>query len=274
MSSANSLLPTLFISHGSPMFALEPGQAGPLLTQLGQSLPRPKAIAVISPHWMTRGSAVCVADEPETIHDFGGFDPRLYQMQYPSKLGVAGMESAQTAIKLLANAGWNPVATDRWGLDHGTWVPLLYLYPHADVPVFQISLPAGLSLAQALAYGQALAGLRSEGVLLIGSGSLTHNLSEFRGGRVLDAPISPYVLEFADWVREAVTKGDAQKLTRTFEEAPHAHRAHPTDEHYQPLLVAMGAAMLKGQANAGRLIDGGVAYGILSMDSFVFGEAS
>jgi 4,5-DOPA dioxygenase extradiol len=254
------------------MFALEPGQAGPLLTKLGQELPRPKAIAVISPHWMTRGSAVCLADEPETIHDFGGFDPRLYQMQYPLKLGIAGMESAQVAIKLLADAGWNPVATDRWGLDHGTWVPLMYLYPQADVPVFQISLPAGLSLAQALAYGQALAGLRSQGVLVIGSGSLTHNLGEFRGGRILDAPVSPYVPEFAAWVREAVTAGDAQKLTRTFEEAPHAHRAHPTDEHYQPLLVAIGASMNDGKSTSGRVIDGGVAYGILSMDSFVFGE--
>lgn len=267
-------LPTLFISHGSPMFALEPGQAGPLLTQLGQNLPRPKAIAVISPHWMTRGAAVCVADKPETIYDFGGFDPRLYQMRYPSKLDIAGMESTQSAIKLLANAGWEPVATDRWGLDHGTWVPLMYLYPKADVPVFQISLPAGLSLAQALAYGQALAGLREQDVLIIGSGSLTHNLSEFRGGRILDTPVSPYVPEFVNWVRAAVIAGDSQKLTRTFEEAPHAHRAHPTDEHYQPLLVALGASMNDGQSTSGRVIDGGVAYGILSMDSFVFGEVS
>jgi 4,5-DOPA dioxygenase extradiol len=264
-------LPTLFISHGSPMFALEPGQAGPLLTQLGQELPRAVAIAVISPHWMTRGAAVCVAEKPETIHDFGGFDPRLYQMQYPAFSNVA---SAKLAIKILADAGWNPIATDRWGLDHGAWVPLTYLYPQADVPVFQISLPAGLSLPQALAYGQALSGLRSEGVLIIGSGSLTHNLSEFRGGRILDTPIPPYVPEFAAWVREAVIAGDAQKLCRTFEEAPHAHRAHPTDEHYQPLLVAMGASMNDGKSTSGRVIDGGVAYGILSMDSFVFGEVS
>jgi 4,5-DOPA dioxygenase extradiol len=251
------------------MFALEPGQAGPLLTQLGQELPRPKAIAVISPHWMTRGAAVCVAQKPETIHDFGGFDPRLYQMQYPAEGSV---ECAQAAITLIANAGWNPVATDRWGLDHGAWVPLMYLYPQADVPVFQISLPAGLSLAQALAFGQALGSLRSQGVLIIGSGSLTHNLSEFRGERILDAPVSPYVPEFVAWVREAVAAGDAQKLARTFEEAPHAQRAHPTAEHYQPLLVAIGASMVEGQAKAGRVLDGGVAYGILSMDSFVFGD--
>ena len=255
------------------MFALEPGQAGPLLTKLGKELPRPKAIAVISPHWMTRGAAVCVAEQPETIYDFGGFDPRLHEMKYPSKLDTAGMESAQSAIKLLADAGWNPAATNRWGLDHGTWVPLRYLYPLADVPVFQISLPAGLTLAQALAYGQALGGLRSQGVLIIGSGSLTHNLSEFSGGRNIDAPISPYVPEFVNWVRAAIATGDADALCRTFELAPHAHRAHPTDEHYQPLLVALGASMLDGKAAPAGVIDGGVAYGIISMDSFVFGES-
>jgi 4,5-DOPA dioxygenase extradiol len=264
-----SSLPTLFISHGSPMFALEPGLAGTKLRALGESLPRPRAIAVISPHWMTRGAAVCVAEKPETIHDFGGFDPRLYRMQYPAS---GHIESAQYAIDLLAKAGWEPAGTPRWGLDHGAWVPLTYLYPEADVSVFQISLPAGLSLPQALAYGQALAGLRDAGVLIVGSASLTHNLSEFRGGRGMDTPVSSYVPEFVAWVRETLANGDVQKLCRTFEEAPHAQRAHPTDDHYQPLLVAMGAAMKDGQASPTRLIDGGVAYGILSMDSFVFGD--
>ena len=264
------LLPTLFISHGSPMFALEPGQAGPLLIKLGQELTRPKAICLISPHWMTRGAVVCTAEKPETIHDFGGFDPRLYLMQYPA---LGHVESAQSAIELLADTGHRPTRTARWGLDHGAWVPLSYLYPAADVPVFQISLPAGMSLPQALAYGQALGGLRSQGVLIIGSGSLTHNLSEFSGGRNIDAPISPYVAEFVSWVREAIAAGDADKLCQTFELAPHAKRAHPTDEHYQPLLVALGAAMEGGKLTKTRLIDGGVAYGILSMDSFVFGEA-
>ncbi len=251
------------------MFALEPGRAGPLLTQLGQDLPRPKAIAVVSPHWMTQGAAVCVAEKPETIHDFGGFDPRLSLMQYPA---LGGIEYAQHAIKLLADAGYEPLSTERWGLDHGAWVPLRYLYPQADLPVFQISLPAGMSLGQALAYGQALSGLRSQGVLIIGTGSLTHNLSEFRSGRGIDAPVAAYVLEFVRWVRAAVAAGDAQKLLHTFEDAPHARRAHPTDEHYQPLMVALGASMQNGQAKSARLIDGGVAYGILSMDSFVFGE--
>jgi 4,5-DOPA dioxygenase extradiol len=263
-------MPSLFISHGSPMFALQPGQAGPLLTQLGQSLPRPTAIAVISPHWMTRGAAVSTTKQPQTIHDFGGFDPRLYQMQYPA---LAPVNIQEFAINLLANTGWQPQADASWGLDHGAWVPLTYLYPKADVPVFQISLPAGLSESRAFEYGQALSGLREQGVLVIGSGSLTHNLSEFRG-QAADAPVQPYVSAFVHWVREAVQAGDVASLKRTSEIAPHAHRAHPTDEHYLPLLVAMGAAQGAPQPVRGRLIDGGVTHGILSMDSFVFGESA
>jgi 4,5-DOPA dioxygenase extradiol len=258
-------MPTVFISHGSPMFALEPGQAGPALTALGKKLPRPTAIAVISPHWMTRGAAVCIAEKPETIHDFGGFDARLYQMQYPA---AASINTSRNAIKLLASAGYQPVATEQWGLDHGAWVPLTYLYPKADVPVFQISLPAGMNTAQAVQYGQALQGLREEGVLIMGSGSLTHNLSEFRGGRDIDAEVQPYVTEFAHWVRDAALRGDSDALVHTFERAPHAKRAHPTDEHYLPLLVALGAS----NNSKAQLVDGGVAYGILSMDSFVFGD--
>jgi 4,5-DOPA dioxygenase extradiol len=265
-----TFLPTLFVSHGSPMFALEPGLAGPLLRLLGQSLPRPTAIAIISPHWMTRGAAVSTTEKPRTIHDFGGFDPRLYQMQYPAS---APANIQEFAIDLLVKAGWQTQADARWGLDHGAWVPLTYLYPSADVPVFQISLPADLSTQQAFEYGQALSGLRAQGVLVIGSGSLTHNLSEFRG-QAADVPVQPYVTAFVQWVREAVQVGDTEKIIRTFELAPHAHRAHPTDEHYLPLLVAMGAAQGTSLAVRGRLMDGGVTHGILSMDSFVFGEST
>jgi 4,5-DOPA dioxygenase extradiol len=267
-------MPTLFVSHGSPMFALEPGQAGPALQALGASLPRPQAIAVISPHWMTRGAAVCLADPPQAIHDFGGFDPRLYQMHYPApKLGSVGMKYAELAIDLIAKAGWQVTPTTQWGLDHGAWVPLSYLFPRGDVPVFQISLPAHLNPQQAFDYGRALGGLRKQGVLVIGTGSLTHNLREFRPGLAVDAPVQPYVREFVDWVREAVTQGDASSLIRTFELAPHAQRAHPSDEHYLPLLVALGAAQ-SGALITGHLIDGGVTHGILSMDSFVFEQAA
>jgi 4,5-DOPA dioxygenase extradiol len=248
------------------MFALEPGRAGPALQALGAKLPQPKAIAVISPHWMTREAAVATTPAPATIHDFGGFDPRLRTMHYRAPGHPA---LAARALDLLRAAGWPAHEDPHWGLDHGTWVPLTYLYPMAEVPVFQISLPAHITLHQAWRYGEALRPLSAEGVLVIGSGSLTHNLGEFYG-QPENTPPAPYARAFVDWVRHVVQTGDGAALRETFTQAPHAARAHPTEEHYLPLLVAMGAA--GGQP--GRLIDGGIVYGMLSMDSFVFGETA
>jgi 4,5-DOPA dioxygenase extradiol len=159
----------------------------------------------------------------------------------------------------------NAQGDERRGLDHGAWVPLLYLYPDADVPVFQVSLPATLEAAGAWAFGLALAPLAVEGVLIVGSGSLTHNLYEFRAGHGHE---ETYATEFVDWVREAVQQGDGARLQRTLELAPHAQRAHPTTEHFLPLLVAAGAA---GDDVPARVIDGGITHGVLSMDAFVFG---
>lgn len=259
-----SRLPTLFVSHGAPTFAMEPGQAGPLLAGLGRALPRPAAVLVVSPHWMTHGVAVGLSPQPPTIHDFGGFPAPLYEITYPAP-GQPAL--AQQTLERLAAAGWAAAGDARRGLDHGAWVPLLYLYPEADVPVFQVSLPASLDAAGAWALGQALAPLADEGVLIVGSGSLTHNLHEFRAGQT-DA--EAYATAFVAWVREAVTQGDSARLQRTLDDAPHAQRAHPTTEHFLPLLVAAGAA---GQATPGRVIDGGITHGVLSMDAFVFGPA-
>ena len=193
-----SRLPSLFISHGAPTFALEPGLAGPRLTALGRQLPRPQAVLVVSPHWMTPAPRVGTSSEPETIHDFGGFDPALYRLQYP----VRGHEAlAKRTIEQLNRAGWPAQADARRGLDHGAWVPLMHLYPDADVPTFQVSLPSRLDAQGAWAFGRALAPLADEGVLIVGSGSLTHNLYEFRGSHGADAP---YVEAFSAWVREAV----------------------------------------------------------------------
>ena len=259
-----SRLPSLFISHGAPTFALEPGLAGPRLTALGQALPRPQAVLVVSPHWMTPTPLVSTATWPETIHDFGGFDPALYQLGYAAP-GHAGL--AEHAVKCLREAGWAPQADVHRGLDHGAWVPLMHLFPKADVPVFQVSLPSQLDAPRAWALGQALAPLAEEGVLIIGSGSLTHNLYEFRGAR----PAEAYVLAFAAWVREAVEKGDRARLLRTLDDAPQAHRAHPTPEHFWPLLVAAGASDTGSGPLPAAVIEGGVDYGMLSMDSYAFG---
>jgi 4,5-DOPA dioxygenase extradiol len=244
------------------MYAIEPGTAAQELQALGKALPKPKAILVVSAHWYTRDMRVATTDAPKTIHDFGGFPPALYRLQYPAK---GHPEFAARAMQLLEQAGATPVADAQWGLDHGAWVPLRYLFPDADVPVFQVSLPAGMSGAQAIAYGQVLAPLASEGVLIIGSGSITHS---FQDMGPVDAQPLPYVVEFIAWIRATLMAGDRDKLANTMELAPHAHRAHPSDDHFLPLLVAQGA----GDANAPvTVLEADIRYGALSMESYVFG---
>lgn len=257
-------LPSLFVSHGAPTFALEPGLAGPRLTDLGRALPRPEAVLMVSAHWMTYPPRVSMAADPETIHDFGGFAPALYRLNYPAK---GHPDLAKRALQHLRDAGWQPQADERRGLDHGAWVPLLHLFPEADVPVFQVSMPQRLDAETAWSFGKALAPLADEGVLIVGSGSLTHNLYEFRGSQ---GPDQPYVAKFVAWVREAVEQGDRERLLRTLDDAPDAQRAHPTPEHFWPLLVAAGAADTMLPAH---VIDGGIEYGMLAMDAFVFGVA-
>ncbi len=255
-------LPTLFISHGSPTFALDPGTAGPALMALGERLPRPSAVLVVSPHWMTREPRVATTAAPETVHDFGGFPPALYQLNYPAPGHPA---LAARAVEVLRAAGWAAEPDAQWGLDHGAWVPMRYLFPQADVPVFQVSLPARLDGARAYAFGQALAPLADEGVLIVGSGSLTHNLYEVQRDHGLAAD---YATAFAAWIAQAVLGRDHARLQQTMALAPHAQRAHPTPEHLWPLMVAAGAA--GAQAPATR-IEGGVVHGVLSMDAFLWG---
>ena len=256
-------LPSLFVSHGAPTFALEPGVAGPLLTAAARALPRPLAVLVVSPHWTTHAVRVSTAPQPATIHDFGGFDRALYEISYPVK---GHPELAQQTVELLQLQGWQATADDRRGLDHGAWVPLRYLYPHADVPVFQVSMPADLSSGSALALGEALAPLAEKGVLIVGSGSLTHNLDEFRHGQADEAP---YAREFAAWIRDAAQVSDRERLVNALQLAPHAQRAHPTAEHFLPLLVAVGAAPARFQPS---VLAGGMTHGVLSMESYVFGR--
>ena len=172
-------LPTLFVSHGAPTFALDPGRLGPQLTALGQALPRPAAVLVVSPHWITSQVRVGTSAAPETIHDFGGFDATLYTLQYPAE---GAHLAARRALELLQAAGLPATPNADRGLDHGAWVPLSHLYPKADIPVFQVSLPEWLDADGAYDYGRVLAPLAGEGVLIVGSGSLTHNLYEFRLG--------------------------------------------------------------------------------------------
>lgn len=252
---------SLFVSHGAPTFALEPGLAGPALTRLGQELPRPAAVLVLSPHWMTPDVRVGMVEAPATIHDFRGFEPAMYKLEYP----VAGHPAlAAKALSLLEEAGWQPVADTHRGLDHGAWVPMMHLYPNASVPVFQVSLPGHLDSHSAWQLGQSLAPLQEEGVLIISSGSLTHNLYEVRWN---DGSEADYARAFSQWIRHAIQEGDHHRLVNALALAPHAQRAHPTTEHFLPLLFALGAGDPNARAS---VIEGGIEHGVLSMDSFVF----
>lgn len=256
-----SRAPSLFVSHGSPMFALEPGLLGPNLQRVGERLAGLSAIVVVSPHWRTHGVRVSAATSLETIHDFGGFPAPLYALQYPAR---GEPRLASQIVDRLKTAGFDAVLDPGRGLDHGAWVPLRYLKPAADVPVLQVSLPHSIRATDALRLGEALKPLREDGVLIVGSGSLTHNLYEFR--QHIDDP--EYAQVFADWIADAVARGDVDALVHYRERAPHAARAHPTEEHYLPLLVALGAS---DASEPRRLVEGGMTYGVLSMDSFGFG---
>ena len=262
MNTTLQRAPVFFISHGAPTFALEPGQLGAHLRAMGSQLAGVKAVLVVSPHWQTRELQVLTTPKPETVHDFGGFPAALYQLQYPAP---GQPELAREALRLLTQAGWPATADANRGLDHGAWVPLWHLLPQATIPVFQVSMPHKLDTAGALALGRALAPLRDQGVLIVGSGSLTHNLYDLQSPA---APAAAYAVEFAHWIRHAVTRADVDALLDYRRLAPHAERAHPTQEHFLPLLVALGASH---EAEAAQVIAGDITHGVLSMESYVWG---
>lgn len=255
--------PTLFLSHGSPMFALQPGRLGAALGKLGREVGYIKALLVISPHWQTRDVRVTASAKPDTIHDFGGFPEALYRLRYPAPGAPA---VARAAGELLTAAGYTVSLDEQRGLDHGTWVPLLHLLPAAQVPVVQVSMPHGLDTRDALKLGEMLRPLRDEQVMVIGSGSMTHNLHDFFGG----AGDAAYARIFAEWVRDAVERRDVEALVDYRRRAPEASRAHPTEEHYLPLLVALGAS--HGDEPL-RYVRGGMVDRVLSMDSFAWGQS-
>jgi 4,5-DOPA dioxygenase extradiol len=256
-------LPSLYISHGSPMTALQPGLTGTRLAELAAALPRPRAIVMASAHWLSRRPQVGSAVAPETIHDFGGFPAPLYQLRYPAPGSPA---LAKRVMQGLDHAKLAPTADSARGLDHGAWVPLRLLYPDADIPVVPISIQPEFGPVHHYALGQALAPLRDEGVLLIGSGSITHNLHDLGAGYSKERQ-APYVKPFIDWIEQKLAAGDIDALLDYRRQAPFAERAHPTDEHLLPLFVALGAA--GADAHAQR-IDAGIDMGILAMDIYRF----
>lgn len=230
-------LPSLFISHGSPMLALERSAVHEAFYRLRINLPEPQAIVIVSAHWETAGLEVIVASQPETWHDFRGFPEELYRLRYPAR-GDVGL--AQRLIQMLGHAGFDPQENRLRPRDHGAWMPLLLIYPQADLPVVQVSLPRSATPAQLMAMGAALAPLRQERILLIGSGSITHNLAELDWRGDGQAP-ARWASEFRHWMVQRLNLRDTEALIHWKTQAPHAQRNHPTDEHLRPLFFAYGA---------------------------------
>lgn len=261
-------LPTLFISHGSPMLLLREGEARRFLTELGSKLPRPEAILMVSAHWENaRKPAVSYAAHPETIHDFSGFPQELYEKQYPAPGAPALAAKAQA---LLEKGGFSVARYGQRGLDHGAWVPLSLMYPEADIPVTQVSLIEDALPDQHEKMGRALSTLCDEGVLIIGSGSLTHNLYEFRG-QTVDAPVQNWASEFIDWMEAALKENRRDDILHYRSRAPSGKRNHPTEEHLSPLFVALGAAGIKPTIEK---MYSGVEYGVIAMDVYAFTPGS
>jgi len=256
-------MPTLFLSHGSPMHSVEPGEAGRAWENLGRTLPRPRAVLMVSAHWETSVPMLSGNPRPETIHDFGGFPPELYQLTYPAP---GAPELATQAVALLKAAEITAGVDGCRGLDHGAWVPLRWMYPDADIPVAQLSVQPQLGTAHHVRLGRALAPLTADGVLIIGSGHTTHNLRDWMTNARRPQPL-PYVEAFSTWLATTLAAQDTDELVAYRERAPDAVRAHPTDEHFLPLFVAYGAA--GDHPVLHRFLDG-VGGGALSMDSYQF----
>lgn len=255
-------LPSIFISHGSPMHALHPGAAGEAWAALGRRLPRPKAILISSAHWETNVPMLTGNPTPETIHDFFNFPEPLYRLRYPAP---GAPEIAQRAKSLLEKAGFTAAVDGCRGLDHGAWAPLLYAYPAAEVPVVQLSVQPELGPRHHLAMGRAIRELSREDVLIVGSGHLTHNLRDM--ARSDDAPPLPYARDFQAWVLERIREKDLERLADYRSASPHGVRAHPTDEHFLPLFVALGAAA--EDATPERVFHQ-IELGALAMDAYLF----
>jgi 4,5-DOPA dioxygenase extradiol len=255
------MFPSLYISHGSPMLALEPGASGPALARLAAEMPKPKAIVIVSAHWESNELLVSGNPQPETWHDFGGFPKALFDVQYPAP---GNPQLAEAVVELL-KANDLPARIDaKRPFDHGVWVPLSLMYPQADIPVVQVSLPTRGGPALQTRVGHALAGLREQGVLLIGSGSITHNLRELDWHAGPES-VEPWAKAFRDWMIEKLAANDEGALHDYRQQAPNAVRNHPSDEHLLPLYFARGAGGEFSVAHQG------FTMGALGMDIYRFG---
>ncbi|MBW3098700.1 4,5-DOPA dioxygenase extradiol [Pseudohoeflea coraliihabitans] len=255
-------MPLVFLGHGSPMNIIEDTDYTRAWSELGRSLPRPKAILVVSAHWMTRETTlVDVSRMPRTIHDFYGFPEALYQEQYPAH-GAPDLARQVTALL----ASHHAQEDDTWGLDHGAWAVLKFLYPEADVPVFQVSIDMSQDLEHQLSVGRALSELRDRGVLILGSGNVVHNLRAMRPG---GAP-QDFAIEFDALFADRLSDRDFAALANRRDLGTLLSAAHPTVDHYLPALTVAGASDEKDELT---FMTDAIDLGSVSMRSFVFHAA-
>ncbi|WP_035250927.1 4,5-DOPA dioxygenase extradiol [Actibacterium atlanticum] len=262
--SPSERMPLVFLGHGSPMNAIEDTEYSRTWTELGKTLPRPKAILVVSAHWMTKGTTlVDVSAMPRTIHDFYGFPDALFAQQYPAS---GDPELAREVVSLLASH--HAEEDETWGLDHGAWTVLKYLYPGADVPVFQISIDMRQDLGYQLEIGQTLSELRDRGVLILGSGNVVHNLGAVRWAAG-SAP-HDFALEFDRLFAERLQDRDFAALADRKGLGSLLRMAHPSVDHYLPALTIAGAS---DNRDALSFMTDDIDLGSISMRSFVFHAA-
>jgi 4,5-DOPA dioxygenase extradiol len=253
-------LPAVFVSHGAPSLALEAGDPTHVfLRGLGEALGTPRGIVCVSAHWEAPSAAITGAAAPATIHDFYGFPEALSKIRYsaPGDPALAARVGALLEARI----------DERRGFDHGAWVPLSLMYPRADVPVIQLSVQSRLDAAHHAALGRALAPLREEGILILGSGGATHDLRRAAFGDGGDAPVPADVRAFEGWLVSRVEAGETDELIAWRTRAPHPGTNHPTPEHFLPLFVPLGAAAF---GTKGRVLHRAFAYGALSMAAFAW----
>ncbi len=255
-------VPALFIGHGSPMNAIEPNRYTPIWSQLGASLPRPRAVLCVSAHWYTNGIGVTAMAQPRTIHDFYGFPQALFDCQYPAP----GDPQLAARVQTLLHPA-TVIADQEWGLDHGSWTVLKFMYPDANVPVVQLSLDGNLSLAQHYELAKRLAPLRDEGVLILGSGNVVHNLRRMQ--RDANATAFDWATAFNTTVRTAIANREHATLLDLSAHGVAASYSVPTPEHYLPLLYVLAQQRTDEQAS---LPVDGIDMGSMSMLSVLVGN--
>ena len=254
----------LFVPHGAPTFALNPGAAGAAMSDMVSKLSAPRAIVVVSPHWETRIPTVSVATQLETIHDFYGFPQALYSIQYPA---TGCPEVAKEVAGALRDAGFEVNDSSQHGLDHGAWQPLRQMFPDAEVPIVPLSMQTHEGPMYAYRVGQALSALTEKNIWVVASGNITHNLGDWHVAASTHGQTPAYVHRFADWVNAQMTHHDVEALLNYRQHSSEGQQAHPSEDHLLPLYVALGAA---GDGARAQAFYRGVSDYVIAMDGYAF----